>query len=66
MAINPAQLAEQAAERQAEASLTPEDKAVRLQHAVDELLSQDVSGNEEAYVLEQAQQAVNEALGRGE
>lgn len=64
--MNPAQLAAQAAQRQAEAALTPEQKAQRLSEAVDELLSRDVSGKEEAHVLELAQHAVNEALGRGE
>lgn len=64
--MNPAQLAAHAAQRQAEAALSPEQKTERLGQAVDELLARDVDGAEEAMVLEQAQQVVNDALGRGE
>lgn len=44
---------------------SPEQKAEQLAQAIDELLARDVDAIEEAEVLEQAQQLVNEALGTG-
>ena len=42
---------------------SPEITARRLAEQVDELLARDVTGAEEAAILEQAQELVNDALG---
>lgn len=44
-------------------SQSPETTARRLAEQVDELLARDVTGAEEAAILEQAQELVNDALG---
>ena len=42
---------------------SPETTARQLAEQVDELLARDVTGAEEAAILEQAQELVNDALG---
>lgn len=42
---------------------SPETTARRLAEQVDELLAHDVTGAEEAAILEQAQELVNDTLG---
>ena len=63
--VSPAEVHAAAARRQAEANMSPEQRAEQLEQAIDELLAQDVQGLEEAALLEQAQTLVNDALGRG-
>ncbi|KAB3523574.1 hypothetical protein GC425_00025 [Corynebacterium sp. zg254] len=66
-ATSPATLAADAARRQHEAQMPPEQRVQELSEelarAVDELLARDVDGAEEAAVLERAQKVVNDALG---